>query len=153
MSNKVLQNLNTKYIESVLPHRYPFLMLDRIDEIVSMQSGRGYKNISVNEPQFQGHFPGLPIMPGVLQVEAAAQLACIVVLSDPLYSDGYLGVFTGMDDIRFRRMVIPGDKLVIEVQLTKFRYPFGKFAFTCKVEDELCSSGNISFAMQKKDEL
>lgn len=151
MSDKnKLENLNVLYMEKVLPHRYPFLMVDRVDELLPMKSARGYKNISANEPQFQGHFPGLPIMPGVLQVEAAAQLACMVILAAPEYSDGYLGVFTGMDNIKFRRMVIPGDKLELEVTVTKFRYPFGKFDFTCKVEGELCSSGNISFAMQKK---
>ncbi len=148
-----LENLKVQYMEKVLPHRYPFLMVDRVDELLPMVSGRGYKNISANEPQFQGHFPALPIMPGVLQVEAAAQLACMVILAAPEYCEGYLGVFTGMDNIKFRRMVIPGDKLELEVTVTKFRYPFGKFDFTCKVEGEICSSGNISFAMQKKADL
>ncbi len=152
-NNEALTNLNVQYIEKILPHRYPFLMVDRINSLVPMQTASGFKNISANEPQFQGHFPGLPIMPGVLQVEAAAQLACMVVLAAPEYSKGYLGVFTGMDTIKFRRMVVPGDRLDIEVQVTKFRYPFGKFDFVCKVGDELCSSGNISFAMQKSADL
>ncbi len=150
---KVLRNLNIQAIEKLLVHRYPFMMIDRVVEITSLQKGVGYKNISINEPQFQGHFPGLPIMPGVLQVEAAAQLACMVILTDPQYSEGYLGVFTGIDGIKFRRMVVPGDRLDIEVNLTKFRYPFGKFTFTCKVDGELASSGEISFAMQKKEEV
>jgi len=146
-------SLNVIDIEKLLPHRYPFLMVDRVNDLVPMEKASGYKNISANEPQFQGHFPSLPIMPGVLQVEAAAQLACMVILSAPEYSSGYIGVFTGMDNIKFRRMVVPGDRLDIEVQITKFRYPFGKFDFTCKVDDELCSSGSISFAMQEKAKL
>ncbi len=146
-------SLDIKAIQKMLPHRYPFVMIDRVTEVVAGQYALGYKNISVNEPQFTGHFPELPIMPGVLQLEAAAQLACMVMLLLPEYSEGYLGIFTGLDAVKFRRMVVPGDKLDIKVELKKFRYPFGKFAFRGEVEGQLTVEGELSFAMQKKTDL
>lgn len=153
MSNAELVKLNVKQIEKLLPHRYPFLMVDRVDELVPGEYGVGFKNISANEPQFQGHFPNLPIMPGVLQVEAAAQLSCMVMLTIPEYQKGFIGVFTGIDQIKFRKMVVPGDKLDMKVTLEKFKFPFGKFTFENTVNGELASKGVISFAMQKSEAL
>jgi 3-hydroxyacyl-[acyl-carrier-protein] dehydratase len=142
-------SLDIKEIQKVLPHRYPFAMLDRVTEVIPGVSAIGYKNITISEPQFQGHFPGQPIMPGMLQLEAAAQLSCIVMLMLPEYRDGYLGLFTGLDAVKFRRLVVPGDKLIISTELKKFRFPFGKFDFRASVDDELCAEGSLSFAMSK----
>ena len=147
------RTLNIKEIEKLLIHRYPFLMIDRVTEIAPGEYAKGYKNVSYNEPHFQGHFPNLPIMPGVLQIEACAQLACMVMLTKPEYSTGYTGLFTGIDGFKFRRMVVPGDKLDLEVKLDKFRFPFGKFNVKASVDGELSTEGSISFAMQKTDDL
>lgn len=146
-------SLDVKEIQKVLPHRYPFIMLDRVTEVDPGKSAVGYKNITMNEPQFQGHFPGIPIMPGMLQLEAAAQLSCIVMLMLPEYQEGYIGLFTGLDEVKFRRMVVPGDKLIIITELKKFRFPFGKFDFRAEVDGELSVEGSLSFAMSKKETL
>jgi 3-hydroxyacyl-[acyl-carrier-protein] dehydratase len=146
-------SMNIQEIENLLPHRYPFLMIDRVEEIEAGIRANGYKNITMNEPYFIGHFPRIPIMPGVLQVEAAAQLSCMVMLQLPEYRRGYIGMFTGMDNIKFRRKVIPGDRLDIEVELKKFKYPFGKFDFKATVAGEPTVSGEISFAMAKKEDM
>ncbi len=146
-------SLDVKEIQAILPHRYPFVMVDRVLELIPGKSAVGYKNISVNEPQFMGHFPEIPIMPGVLQLEAAAQLSCLVMLLLPEYRYGYLGVFTGLDAVKFRRMVVPGDRLTLTVELKKFRFPFGKFEFRGEVDGELTVEGTLGFAMTAKDHL
>jgi len=143
-------SLDIKEIQKILPHRYPFAMLDRVTEVIPGVSAIGYKNITISEPQFQGHFPGQPIMPGMLQLEAAAQLSCIVMLMLQEYKEGYLGLFTGLDAVKFRRLVVPGDKLIISTELKKFRFPFGKFDFRATVDDELSAEGSLSFAMSKR---
>ena len=145
--------MDIKAIEKKLPHRYPFLMVDKVSELIQGEFAIGYKNVTYNEPFFLGHFPGLPIMPGVLQVEACAQLACMVILSMPEYSEGYTGLFTGMDDMKFRKMVVPGDRLDLEAKLVKFRFPFGKFDIKASVGIETCVEGHISFMMVKTEEL
>lgn len=145
--------LDTKQIAKILPHRYPFVMLDRVLEVEPGKCAKGYKNISLNEPQFTGHFPDVPIFPGVFQLEAAAQLSCIVMLMMEEYKEGYIGLFTGLDSVKFRKMVTPGDRLDLEVNIQKFRFPFGKFEFTGKVDGELTVQGVLSFAMSKKEEL
>ena len=144
---------NIETIKRIIPHRYPFLLIDKVIDIAPCKNARGLKNVTINEPHFQGHFPDLPIMPGVLQLEAAAQLSCMVMLSMEEYKDGYLGVFTGLDSVKFRRMVVPGDKLEIKVSLNKFRFPFGKFDFRAEVGGELAVEGVLSFAMQKTEAL
>lgn len=145
--------LDIKQIQELLPHRYPFVMVDRVTELVPGERAVGYKNVTINEPHFTGHFPNQPIMPGVLQVEASAQLSCLVMLSLKEYNEGYIGLFTGLDSVKFRRMVVPGDQLNITVELKKFRFPFGKFDFKAEVEGQLCAEGTLGFAMSKKEDL
>jgi 3-hydroxyacyl-[acyl-carrier-protein] dehydratase len=153
MTTDQIIQLDIKEIQRVLPHRYPFIMLDRVTEAIPGQRAKGFKNVTVNEPYFPGHFGEIPIMPGVLQLEAAAQLSCIVMLLMSEYQEGYLGIFTGLEAVKFRRKVVPGDRLDLEVKMNKFRFPFGKFDFVGKVGEELSVEGILSFAMVKKEEL
>lgn len=147
-----VENLDVKEVMKLLPHRYPFVMLDRVTEVIPGKSATGIKNVSINEPHFTGHFPDLPIMPGVLQLEASAQLSCIVMMMLPEYK-GYIGVFTGLDGVKFRRPVVPGDQLKLSVEIKKFRFPFGKFDFKAEVDGELTVEGTLSFAMTNKEDL
>jgi 3-hydroxyacyl-[acyl-carrier-protein] dehydratase len=136
-------------IQKILPHRYPFLLVDRMLEIDPGKKGVGIKNVSANEPHFLGHFPGNPIMPGVLIVEAIAQVACVVGLSLPENKDK-LGVFTGIESLKFRKQVVPGDTLTIEVEFLAFKMGMGKVKGTVKVGDELACKGEIRFALIDK---
>lgn len=145
--------MNIQDIFKLLPHKYPFLMVDRVIECVPGEYAKGYKNISVNEPQFQGHFPDVSIMPGVLQLEALAQMSCICMLHIPEYSVGYKGIFTGLDQVKFRKMVVPGDRLDLEVKKLKFRFPFGKFEVKASVGDDETCTATLSFAMIKNSDL
>src|SRR5271156_3140733 len=115
-SADVIENLDIIEIKKLLPHRYPFLLVDRVISAVPGHSAKGFKNLTANEQFFEGHFPFKPIMPGVLQIEALAQLACIALLLKDEYK-GQLGVFTGIDGFKFRHMVVPGDRLDMEVEL------------------------------------
>lgn len=113
-------------IQRILPHRYPFLMVDRVEDIVGTQSATGIKMITMNEPQFQGHFPATPIMPGVLIVEAMAQTSAVMVGASMGLTDGGLLVyFMGIDSAKFRRKVVPGDVLRMEIETTRGK-PGGK---------------------------
>ena len=117
-------------LEKILPHRYPFLMLDRITEFVDREYIKGIKNVSINEPYFNGHFPGAPMMPAVLVIEALAQLGCVYsTISSGGKPDGSILVFTGLDKARFRRQVIPGDVLTLEA--AKFSTKFGHWKMEC----------------------
>ena len=117
--------LSAQEIQSIIPHRSPFLLVDRIDTLVEGVSAVGIKNVSVNEPFFQGHFPTRPIMPAVLIVEALAQVGAVIVLKDPKNS-GKLAVFTGIDGFRFKQQVVPGDTLRLEAELSSMRHGVGK---------------------------
>jgi len=129
----------------VLPHRFPFLMVDRV---VKIDGNRiiGVKNVTVNEPYFQGHFPGHPIMSGVLQLEAMAQVAGIVMLKRA-ENAGQLAYFMAADDVKWRKPVYPGDVLVIDVELTKMRGKIGKAKGVCKVRDEVVSEAEVTFML------
>ena len=142
MENVVLTN---EQIQEIIPHRYPFLLVDKIVEMTE-KSAVGIKNVTANEPQFMGHFPGKPIMPGVLIVEALAQVGAVVVLSMP-ENKGKLAVFTGIDGFRFKQQVVPGDTLRLEVEMTAFKRVMGKATATAYVGDKVAASGEIMFAL------
>jgi len=144
--------LGAKEIQQIIPHRWPFLLVDRIIEIESGVRAVGIKNVTVNEPFFQGHFPGQPIMPGVLIVEALAQVGAIALLSQP-ENKGRIVYFAGIDSFRFRRPVLPGDTLRLEVRLTKMRGPVGKGSVRAEVEGQKVAEGELTFALTDAESL
>ena len=133
-------------ILATIPHRYPFLLVDRVIELDRGRSAVGIKNVSANEAFFQGHFPGNPIMPGVLIVEALAQVGAIAALSAPEHQ-GKLGLFAGIDGVRFRRQVRPGDQLRLEVTLDRIRLGIGKASARASVDGETAAEGRLTFAL------
>jgi 3-hydroxyacyl-[acyl-carrier-protein] dehydratase len=137
--------MDFKEISAYLPHRYPFLLLDRVLEIEPGQSIKGYKNVSVNEPFFNGHFPGHPIMPGVLIVEAMAQLSGILAFKTKhrTPADGSIYYLGGTDDVRFKRPVVPGDRLDMESKILADKRHVMKFGCSAYVDGELACSGEI----------
>ena len=138
--------LNSQEIQAIIPHRYPFLLVDRIVEIEEGVRAVGIKAVTVNEPFFQGHFPGYPVMPGVLIVEALAQVGAVVLLKKP-ENAGKIALFAGIDGFRFRRQVVPGDTLRLEVELTKMRGPVGKGSVKATVDGEVAAEGEMMFAI------
>lgn len=141
--------LDINEIQKIVPHRYPFLLVDRI---IAMEEGKravGIKNVTANEPYFQGHFPGYPVMPGVLIVEAMAQVGAAAILLLPEYA-GKIALFAGIDKARFRRQVVPGDQLCIEVEVLKLRGTVGKSYATAHVGEELAAEAELMFMVQKK---
>ena len=110
--------LGVNEIKDIIPHRYPFLLVDRVTEIVDGVSIKGYKNVSSNEPFFNGHFPTYPVMPGVLILEALAQLGAVAILSKDEFK-GKIGFLVGADKVRWKKQVVPGDKLELEVEIIK----------------------------------
>ena len=138
--------MDAKEIMKILPHRYPFLMVDKIVDLVPGKSASGIKNISVNEPYFTGHFPGNPIMPGVLMIEAMAQVGACAILCEEKYHH-QLAYLAGADHIRFKRLVVPGDTLLITTELIKVRADIGKAKGKITVNDELVCEGEFLFAL------
>jgi 3-hydroxyacyl-[acyl-carrier-protein] dehydratase len=139
-------------IMRVLPHRYPFLLVDRVVELEPGRRAVGVKQVTANEPQFTGHFPGRPIMPGVLMVEALAQTAGIAVLTLDSYR-GKLGLFAGIDECRFKRMVVPGDTLRLEVTVEKLRGMFGRVRAVASVDDEVAVEAVLSIIIPRDQDL
>ena len=138
--------MGVEELMKLLPHRYPFLMVDRIlkmegDTIV------GVKNVTMNEPYFVGHFPGHPIMPGVLQLEAMAQVAGILLLKR-IEAANQIAYFMSAEEVKWRKPVVPGDVLVIEIQLTKIRGKIGKAKGVCKVAGEEVSEAEVTFMLR-----
>ena len=131
-----------------LPHRYPFLLVDRVVELEPGKRVVAVKNVTANEPQFTGHFPERPIMPGVLMVEAMAQAGAVAVLTLPEYA-GKLALFAGIDECRFRRTVLPGDTLRMEVTLEKLRGMFGRAKAVASVDGEVACEATLSFIIPR----
>ena len=131
----------------LLPHRYPFALVDRVIEFEPGKKAVAIKNVTLNEPQFQGHFPDKPLMPGVLIVEAMAQVGGLIVTQIPDLPKG-LFVFAGIDGVRFRRPVVPGDQLKITCELVSIkRQRFGKIRGEAKVDNQLVCSGELMFSL------
>ena len=134
-------------ILGLLPHRYPFALVDRVIEHIPGEKAVAIKNITINEPQFQGHFPERPLMPGVLIVESMAQVGGLIVTQMPDLPSG-LFVFAGIDNVKFRRPVVPGDQLIITCQLLSIkRKRFGKVKGEAHVEGKLVCSGELMFSL------
>ena len=140
--------LNNIQIQEIIPHRYPFLLVDKIVEMSVGERAVGIKNVTINEPFFQGHFPGNPIMPGVLMVEALAQVGAVAILSMEEYK-GRLAVFTGIENVRFKRQVVPGDTLRLEVEIISLRRNIGKGKAIATVDGQVAVKGEIMFAIIK----
>lgn len=139
--------LTIEEIQELLPHRYPFLLVDRIIDYVPGKKAVGIKNVTFNEPQFQGHFPGRSLMPGVLIIEAMAQVGGIVMTQMP-DSKGGLFVFAGIDKVRFRRQIVPGDQLVMTVELLWVKQRrFGKMQGRAEVDGQLAAEGELMFSL------
>ncbi len=137
--------LEAEEIQAILPHRYPFLLVDRILELRE-DGAVGLKNVTMNEPFFPGHFPGRPLMPGVLIIEALAQVGAVALLSRP-ENRGKLALFAGLDRVRFKRPVRPGDTLRLEVTLERMRGPIGRGRGTATVEGQVAAQGEFLFAL------
>lgn len=136
--------IETAQIIEILPHRPPFLMVDKIIELEPKKSVRGIKAISANDPWFAGHFPGHPIMPGVLMIEAIAQTAAVMLLIDPKFGKK-LGLFAGADKVRAKRVVVPGDVMDIRVLLDYFKMDVGRLSGTIHVGGELAMTAQVRF--------
>ncbi len=149
MNTAVETIIDINKIREILPHRYPFLLIDRITYLNPGLKAIGYKNVTANEPFFQGHFPGNPIMPGVLIIEALAQLGCVAMLVKEEYKN-MIGLFAGIDGVRFKKQVIPGDKLDFQVELLKLKGLIGKFKGEAKVDGQLAAEAEILFAIAPK---
>lgn len=138
-------------IRKLIPHRYPFLLVDRIEEIEPGIRAIGIKNVSQNEPFFQGHFPDFPVMPGVLVVEAMAQVGAVGVMGLEEYR-GKLALFAGIDKVRFRRQVIPGDVLTMEVEILRLKGRAGRGKGTTRVGSERVCEAELLFVFAERVE-
>ena len=139
--------LNSNEIKEIIPHRYPFLMVDRIIDGEEGKWAKGIKNVSQNEEYFNGHFPDHHVMPGVLIIEALAQVGAISILSLE-ENKGKIAFFAGIKKARFRRQVVPGDQIVLECTLEKMRGSIGIGKAVAKVDGEICASGELTFAIK-----
>jgi len=144
--------LDVEQIQAILPHRYPFLLVDRILELEPGKRAVGLKSVTINESFFQGHFPGHPVMPGVLVLEAMAQVGGVLLLS-MTGNDGKLAYFGGIDKVRFRRPVLPGDQLITEVELLKNRGSIGKVRVVGRVDRQIVCEGEFLFALIEADDM
>ncbi|KMY51940.1 3-hydroxyacyl-ACP dehydratase FabZ [Peribacillus loiseleuriae] len=141
--------LDINQIKEIIAHRYPFLLVDRIIEVEDGKRAVGLKNVSANESFFNGHFPEYPVMPGVLIVEALAQVGAVAMLKQEEYR-GRLAFFAGIDNCRFKRQVVPGDQLKLEVEITRMRGSIGKGKAVATVEGEIACETEIMFAFGDK---
>ena len=141
--------LDIEQIEALLPHRWPFLLVDRISGCVPGRSAKGIKCVSANEPFFQGHFPGYKVMPGVLIMEALAQVGAVALLSEP-ENRGKLALFGGIKNARFKRQVRPGDVLELECELTERHGSVGFGTATARVDGKLAARAELTFAVTEQ---
>jgi 3-hydroxyacyl-[acyl-carrier-protein] dehydratase len=139
--------LDSRQIQEIIPHRPPFLLIDRILEVEVGKRAVGIKNVTINEPFFTGHFPQYPVMPGVLIVEALAQVGTVAILMVE-GNKGKIGFFAGIDNFRFRGQVTPGDTLILEVEITRLKGIIGKGQATARVGDKIVAEGEIMFALK-----
>ena len=146
MADEVISMDITEIME-MIPHRYPFLLVDKITECVPGKYSKGYKNITINEEFFQGHFPGNPIMPGVLQLEALAQCSAPILLKLPQFK-GKLALFASIENVRFKNIVRPGDRLDMEVELIKLKGPICKSHAIGKVNGNIVVEADLTAAMK-----
>lgn len=139
--------MDIREIKETIPHRYPFLLVDRMIEVEDGKRAVGIKNVTANEEFFNGHFPDYPVMPGVLIVEALAQVGAVAMLKKE-ENKGRLAFFAGIDNCRFKRQVVPGDQLRLEVEMTRLRGSIGKAKATATVEGELVCEADLMFALE-----
>lgn len=139
-------------IRELIPHRYPFLLVDRIEELEPGVRAVGLKNVSQNEPFFQGHFPDYPVMPGVLIIEAMAQVGAVGVMAGGEHRER-LALFAGIDGVRFRRQVVPGDALRMEVEITRLKSKVGRGKGRATVEGERVCEAELMFAFADRGEV
>ncbi len=144
--------LDAVAIQQIIPHRFPFLLVDRIVEMDLGQSAVGIKQVSMGEPYFQGHFPDYPVMPGVLIIEALAQVGAVALLASEEHR-GKIALFAGIDNVRFRRQVKPGDTLRLETRIGRMRRSIGKGTGRATVDGELAAEGELTFAIVDRDAL
>lgn len=138
--------LGAKEIKEIIPHRYPMLLVDRVTEIVEGVSAKGYKNVTINEQFFQGHYPDHPVMPGVLILEALAQVGAVAILSKE-ENKGKLPLFAGADKVRWKKQVVPGDRLDLSVEIIKMRGPIGVGRGIATVDGVKACVAEIIFAI------
>lgn len=138
--------LSATEIQKIIPHRYPMLLVDRILELEPMKRAVGIKNVTFTEPFFQGHFPGQPVMPGVLILEAMAQVGAVATLY-PVENRGKVALFASIDRVKFRKPVVPGDQLRMVAEMVKIRGSMGKLWCEAFVDDQLVAEGELMFAM------
>ena len=141
--------VNIEEIMEIIPHRYPFLFVDKVEIVEEGIKGIGYKNVTMNEYFFQGHFPGKPVMPGVIIIETMAQVGAVILLSKEELK-GRIPFFAGINKFRFKKVVKPGDTLRMEVEITKVRGSIGIGQGIAYVGDEVAAEGEFMFAIEKK---
>ncbi|MCW5937098.1 MAG: 3-hydroxyacyl-ACP dehydratase FabZ [Fimbriimonadaceae bacterium] len=142
--------MDVNEIMRLLPHRYPMLLVDRVVDIEPGKKCRGIKNVTINEAFFSGHYPGLPIMPGVLIVEAMAQAGAVILLSEPRF-EGMVPLIGAIGEVKFRRQVVPGDVLVSDVELLWLKSAVGRIKAVGRVEDEIAAEMELTFKLVPRD--
>lgn len=142
--------LDKEEIKKIIPQREPFLMIDEVEQFVPGESCTAYKNVSADEYYFKGHFPGNPIMPGVLMVEALAQTGAVAILSMK-ENKGKNALFGGINNLKFKKQVIPGDRLKLEVKIIKRKGPIGIGEVVATVDGKIAVKGELTFAVVKRD--